>query len=71
MPAETPAIDAAVPGVSSKHPANTLARARREGEYRHLVQVLSQCGNNRSKTARMLGISRSALYKKLFAFDIR
>jgi len=43
----------------------SLAGARALGEKQRLIDVLKQCGNNRSKTAKSLGISRTALYKKL------
>ena len=33
--------------------------------------VLEQCGQNQSKTARILGLSRSTLRKKLADYDIR
>jgi DNA-binding NtrC family response regulator len=49
---------------------NALARARYEGEYQYLLGVLDLCDNNRSETARALGISRTALYKKLVSFGI-
>lgn len=49
---------------------NSLARARQVGEYQRLVDVLDECDNNRSQAARILGISRTALYKKLVNFGI-
>jgi DNA-binding NtrC family response regulator len=48
----------------------TLAQARKQGEYRRLVDVLQRCENNRSQAAKVLGISRTALYKKLVTFGI-
>jgi DNA-binding NtrC family response regulator len=47
-----------------------LAQARQMGEYRYLLGVLDMCDNNRSEAARTLGISRTALYKKLESFGI-
>jgi DNA-binding protein Fis len=35
-----------------------------------LLDVLDMCDNNRSQAARALGISRTALYKKLVNFGI-
>jgi DNA-binding NtrC family response regulator len=45
--------------------ASRLADARSEAERRELVRVLEDSGNNRTRAARYLGISRSALYKRL------
>jgi DNA-binding NtrC family response regulator len=59
-----------LPAASAKHSRSALARARHEGEYRYLLGVLDRCDNNRSQAARALGISRTALYKKLVAFGI-
>jgi two-component system response regulator HydG len=49
---------------------NGLARARHDGECQYLLGVLDLCDNNRSQAARALGISRTALYKKLVNFGI-
>jgi len=49
---------------------NALAQARQVGEFRYLLDVLNMCDNNRSQAARALGISRTALYKKLISFGI-
>lgn len=51
-------------------PQGDLAVARWEAERDVLKNTLAQCGNNRSKAALMLGISRAALYKKLRQFDL-
>jgi DNA-binding NtrC family response regulator len=59
-----------LPPAGTEHPRNALARARHEGEYRYLLGVLDLCDNNRSQAARALGISRTALYKKLVNFGI-
>ena len=37
--------------------------------HRHITRVLAFCDGNRSKAARMLGISRGGLYKKLKRFE--
>lgn len=44
---------------------NKLAEARFEAERKQLINALDRNGNNRSKTAVDLGISRVALYKRL------
>lgn len=44
---------------------NKLADARIEAERKQLINALDRNGNNRSKTAVDLGISRVALYKRL------
>jgi two-component system response regulator AtoC len=36
-----------------------------ELEKRYIVEVLDATGNNKSKTAEILGISRAALWRKL------
>jgi DNA-binding NtrC family response regulator len=51
-------------------PGEMLADARKQGEYRRLVDVLNICDNNRSQAAKALGISRTALYKRLVMFGI-
>jgi DNA-binding NtrC family response regulator len=57
-------------GPSSGPQLNALAQARQEGEYRRILDALDLCGNNRSRAAQALGISRAALYKKLASFGI-
>lgn len=42
-----------------------------EVEKRHVVTVLQQCDNNRTKSAEVLGISRRALLRKIQKFGIR
>jgi DNA-binding NtrC family response regulator len=59
-----------LPQSIARQPSNSLARARQEGEYRHLLDVLDECQNNKTQAARALGISRTALYKKLLIFGI-
>lgn len=61
-----PATNLVVPSVIPK----SLAAARAMGEKQHLVEALNSCGNNRSKTAKSLGISRTALYKKLSKYGL-
>jgi DNA-binding NtrC family response regulator len=37
----------------------------REIERRYVLQVLEQCGGNRTEAARVLGLDRKTLYRKL------
>ena len=48
----------------------SLAGARALGEKQHLLQVLQECRNNRSQAAKKLGISRTALYKKISKYGL-
>ena len=45
--------------------AGTLEASRRDAEREAIVTALDKSGNNRSKAARLLGISRRGLYHKL------
>lgn len=49
------------------HPSNTdgVGLTLDEVQRQHIVRVLAHCEGNRSQAARMLGISRVGLYKKL------
>jgi DNA-binding NtrC family response regulator len=66
----TPREHERLPDSIAQQSPNFLALARKEGEYRHLLDVLDECHNNKTQAARVLGISRTALYKKLLAFGI-
>jgi two-component system response regulator HydG len=62
--AQLPSAPLAVPapdGVAAREPVLTL----KEAERRALVAALQACGGDKARTARALGISRSALYQKL------
>ena len=37
----------------------------REVERRYVLQVLEHCGGNRTEAARVLGLDRKTLYRKL------
>ncbi|MCX8123601.1 MAG: sigma-54 dependent transcriptional regulator [Spirochaetes bacterium] len=47
-----------------------LFKAMEEFEKKHILYVLSLAHNNKSKAAKMLGISRSVLYEKLKKYGI-
>ena len=49
---------------------NKLATARMSAERHQLMDALRRHGNNRSKAAQDLGISRVALYKRLHKFEM-
>lgn len=42
-----------------------LRNVREEAERRHILAILRLSGGNRAQAARMLGISRKTLWKKL------
>jgi DNA-binding NtrC family response regulator len=50
--------------------ASSLRSARAIGEKQILTEVLKLCKNNRSEAAKTLGISRTALYKKLAKYGL-
>jgi two-component system response regulator RegA len=60
------AFDAAVRGGRESPPLHTPSLARVEWE--HINRVLSDCGGNVSKAARLLGIHRRSLQRKLSKF---
>jgi DNA-binding NtrC family response regulator len=60
-----PAGTNGVPVHRGRNGASRLADARSEAERRELARVLEDSGNNRTRAAQYLGISRSALYKRL------
>ena len=49
---------------------SALARVRLQAEVDYILQVLERQNNNRQQTARELGISRVALYKKLHKYGL-
>lgn len=50
--------------------AAKLSMAKEETEKREIRKALKQSGGNKSKAARILGISRTLLYRKLNKYDI-
>jgi len=51
--------------VTEPEPGGTLQEARREFEKRYIERVLQQTGGNISRAARILGIDRANLYRKM------
>jgi transcriptional regulator with PAS, ATPase and Fis domain len=45
-------------------------RSLKDFEMQHITNVLKECQGNKSKTAKILGISRKALYKRFKEFQI-
>ena len=68
-PGPRPMSDVAAAPVPAPAP-ESLAGARALGEKQHLLEVLKECGNNRSQAAKKLGISRTALYKKISKYGL-
>ncbi len=56
------------PGQES--PALPLRQVVEEAEKKAIIQALKNANNNRSQTARLLGISRRALYDKIAAYNL-
>jgi DNA-binding NtrC family response regulator len=46
------------------------SRSLDELERQHILQLLEDCGGNRSRVARILGISRRTVYRKLRQYGI-
>jgi two-component system, NtrC family, response regulator AtoC len=70
--ARRPPVVAAADAPASARPAadagagaGTLEASRRDAEREAIITALDKSGNNRSKAARLLGISRRGLYHKL------
>jgi len=58
-------------GLSEELSPLNLSRAIEDFEKKHISHVLSLAHNNKSKAAKMLGISRSVLYEKLKKYRIQ
>jgi len=63
LPADLPP-ELQVPG--SGDPGRTLDDLERQ----HILQLMEECGGNRSRVARILGISRRTVYRKLRLYGI-
>lgn len=63
------------PGSAAPRPAprprsgGSLTHLKDELEYEALRTAMLQAGGNKTKAARLMGISRNALYKKLKKFE--
>jgi DNA-binding NtrC family response regulator len=64
-PAPEPSSDTVRPGRGSARTDLSLDSNRQETERQTLVKALSQAGNNRTRAARLLEVSRRTLYNKL------
>ncbi len=62
LPEELKTIDAP--------PVNPAGKTLRSLEAEAVVHVLQDCSGNKSKAAKILGISRKALYKRLTEYKI-
>jgi two-component system, NtrC family, nitrogen regulation response regulator NtrX len=49
----------------------TLREAREQFERQYVTRVVEECGGNMSRAARVLGLERSHLYRKLRALGVR
>jgi DNA-binding NtrC family response regulator len=67
-PAESPAAGEAMPVEPAGPPAEGGLRSLEEVERRHVLAVLAATGGNRSAAARVLGIERKTLSRKLKAW---
>ena len=68
MPAPAP-VPPPLPGAGSQAEFRTPVKTLREVERAYLDHVLATCNNNRSQAARVLGIGRNTLLRKLAARD--
>ncbi len=60
---------ACIPGVK-RTPPSSLKDLLEETERRAIVSTLEKTGNNRAKTAKILGVHRTGLYQKMKKFNI-
>ena len=57
--------------VPSSPAPEKLAESRLEAERRSILEALKKSGGNKVKAAKLLGIARSCLYKKISNLDIK
>ncbi len=55
---------------SRQEEKHNLISAKEDTEKRILLEALKECGGNKSRTAQLLGISRTMLYKKMDKYNI-
>lgn len=67
LPREEAAVYSAAPPSASPE---TLAHLRRETERKSILEALRKCGGNKVKAAKLLGIARSCLYRKIASLGI-
>nr|WP_235427224.1 helix-turn-helix domain-containing protein [Cohnella kolymensis] len=60
-----PILTEEIESESSRAQPNLLEKELEKTELRVIKQVLKECGGNRNKTAKLLGIHRASLYRKL------
>jgi two-component system, NtrC family, response regulator AtoC len=68
-PIGSPADDLRI-GKDGRTPSGTLHESRQDAEREAIVTALKRSGNNKSLAARLLNISRRALYYKLVEYGL-
>ncbi len=58
------------PGAPAARERPDLKHSKAEAERRSIRQALEACDGNRSRAARMLGVHRSLLYRKMAAHGL-
>ncbi|HVN31966.1 MAG TPA: sigma-54 dependent transcriptional regulator [Thermoanaerobaculaceae bacterium] len=64
-------LSAVVPRPGGDGAFATLREAREQFERQYVTRVVEECGGNMSRAARVLGLERSHLYRKLRALGVR
>jgi two-component system nitrogen regulation response regulator NtrX len=69
---EAAPAEGALAEASRREPADVgpLAAAREEFERRYILRKYRECGGNMSRTAEVLGVERSNLYRKMKAYGL-
>jgi DNA-binding NtrC family response regulator len=60
-----PTESSRMPAAPRALPEQSLGKVREQAEREHILAVLQQTGGNRIQAARILGVSRKTLWKKL------